>query len=163
MEWIMRKSDILPLIKKYRYSAAVILVGIVLLLLPIQDRQDEQNLAEEKPENTVTFQNELESLLSQINGAGCVKVLLAESAGKETVYQMDAYSGSSDYRKDTVLITNAEREEGGLVVRIDPPVYQGAIVLCQGADQASIRLSIVEAVSSVTGLTSDRITVLKMK
>jgi len=36
-------------------------------------------------------------------------------------------------------------------------------VVCQGADRAGVRLAVVDAVKSVTGLSSDRITVLKMK
>jgi len=42
-------------------------------------------------------------------------------------------------------------------------LYRGAVVVCQGGDNASVRLAVVEAVSNATGLTSDRITVLKMK
>ena len=43
------------------------------------------------------------------------------------------------------------------------PVYKGAVVVCEGADHASVKLNIVQAVSSLTGLGSDKITVLKMK
>ena len=39
----------------------------------------------------------------------------------------------------------------------------GAIIVCQGGDSPTVRLNIVEAVSNVTGIGSDRITVLKMK
>ena len=41
--------------------------------------------------------------------------------------------------------------------------FAGAIVVCQGADNAEVRLRIVEAVSAYTGLGSNRIMVLKMK
>ena len=70
---------------------------------------------------------------------------------------------SQDHRKSTVLISGDNRAENGLLRQRNPPVYLGAIVLCQGADKASIRLAIVEAVTDATGLGSDRITVLKMK
>ena len=43
------------------------------------------------------------------------------------------------------------------------PVYQGAVVVCEGAERAAVRLAIVEAVSSLTGLGSDKISVIKMK
>jgi len=39
----------------------------------------------------------------------------------------------------------------------------GAVIVCQGADDPQVRLSIVDAVSKVTGLGSDKISVLKMK
>lgn len=38
----------------------------------------------------------------------------------------------------------------------------GAVVVCEGADSAAVKLSIVKAISSYTGFGSDRITILKM-
>ena len=55
------------------------------------------------------------------------------------------------------------RNERGLVIRTDPPKYLGAVVLCQGADSSVVRLAVIDAVSKVTGLGTDRICVLKMK
>ena len=39
----------------------------------------------------------------------------------------------------------------------------GAVVVCDGADAAAVRLYVTNAVMSYTGLGSDRITVIKMK
>lgn len=162
MDWMTLKDDIAQQLKKYRCIIIIILAGIILMLMPSQDAEVGQIEQAEK-EETVDFQSELEEILSQIAGAGNVKVLLAESSGRETIYQTDTHSGENDVRKDTVLITTADRNETGLVIQSNPPAYQGAVVLCQGADRADIRLFIVEAVKSATGLTSDCITVLKMK
>ena len=38
----------------------------------------------------------------------------------------------------------------------------GAVVVCDGADKAAVRLDILRAIGSYTGFGSDRITVLKM-
>ena len=70
---------------------------------------------------------------------------------------------SRDTRKKTVVVTGSSREETGLVSQLLPPTYRGAVILCQGADNAQVRLSIVEAVSNATGLSTDKISVLKMK
>ena len=114
-----------------------------------------------------SLQTELSIILSKIAGAGNVEVLLTEASGSQTYYQADEMlstdENTKDQRRDTVIVTNSSREETGLIRRVDPPVYQGAIVLCQGADDARVRLSIVEAVSNATGLTTNKITVLKMK
>jgi stage III sporulation protein AG len=64
---------------------------------------------------------------------------------------------------ETVIITDAQRAQQGLVKQVNPPVYLGAVVVCQGADRASVRLAIVEAVANATGLGADKISVLKMK
>jgi stage III sporulation protein AG len=86
-------------------------------------------------------------------------VLLTPASGKETLYQTNENGDDSD----TVIITDSSRNESGLIRQVNPPVYLGAIVLCQGGDRPSVRLAIVDAVSKVTGLGADRISVLKMK
>ena len=43
------------------------------------------------------------------------------------------------------------------------PQFQGALIVSEGADNAQVRWSIVCAVSALTGLGSDKITVVKMK
>ena len=96
-----------------------------------------------------------------------LKVLLTEAVGAETIYQTDEdrnlSNNSESVRVETVIVTNADREEQGLIRTVTPPVYLGAIIVCQGGDQPAVKLSIVQAVSSVTGISSERITVLKMK
>jgi stage III sporulation protein AG len=42
------------------------------------------------------------------------------------------------------------------------PVYQGALVVCEGADSATVRLEIIRAVAGLTGLSTDKIVVAKM-
>ncbi len=162
MEWMTAKQNALNFLKKYRYIGAAVLVGILLLIQP----GDTEPLPETQPEILETqpgLETSLGNLLSQVSGAGRVEVLLTQLRGEETLYQTDQDLTDSDTRQDTVLITDRDRNETGLVRQINPPIYQGALVVCQGADSPSVRLAIVEAVMSVTGLTSDRITVLKMK
>ena len=107
---------------------------------------------------------EFQQLLSAMEGAGRVRVLLTEAKGERRHFQTDQdQHQSGDLKTDTVIITAQDRSQQGLVQRTDPPVYRGAVVLCQGADSSRVRLAVVEAVAAVTGLTSDKISVLKMK
>lgn len=156
-------------IKKYKIAVIVLLAGILLMALPERSvGEPVQSPPEESIADTPdTLQNSLEKILCQIEGAGKVQVLLTEAEGQKTLYQTDndtdAADGSRRTQQKTVIVTDANREEAGLIRQINPPVYLGAVVLCQGADRAAVRLAIVEAVASATGLTSDKITVLKMK
>lgn len=148
------------LLEKYKYAVIILVIGLVLMLLPGQDTETESpeaavTVEEQKAED---LEDRLEALLSRISGAGQVEVLLTVASGEETVYQTDSGSDSLD----TVIVEDAQRQEGGLVQRVVAPVYRGAVIVCQGADQASVRLAIVEAVSCVTGLRSDQISVVKM-
>ena len=93
--------------------------------------------------------------------------MLTEAAGSETIYQTDEdrseTSDAQNIRVETVIVSGSERTETGLVRTVVPPVYLGAIIVCQGGDSPAVRLSVAEAVSNVTGIGTDRITVLKMK
>ena len=139
---------------KYRYVLLVVLAGLVLLLLPDHTETPEP-IADVVTEESL--QAQLEEILSRVEGAGKVAVLLTESRGGEIFYQTEG----DDQR--TVLVTGTDRSESGLVRTTQSPVYQGAVVVCQGADSPAVRLAVVEAVSNATGLGTDRITVLKME
>lgn len=163
-----------PLLKqffaKYKPVLLILLVGIVLMLLPVGSKEKAQDTAAQpskKAEETVSLQDQLSELLSQMAGAGKVKVLLTEAAGEETVYQSDKDSTTDENhqtdRSDTVILTDSARSQEGLICQINPPTYLGAVVLCQGADQPSVRLAITEAVANATGLGYHKITILKMK
>ena len=152
--------------KKYRAAAFILLLGLLLLMLPSRSTKSvpqEQPIAES---GKLTEEERLEQILSCVQGAGKVKVMLTERLGPETVYQTDSdkTSGldSGSEEKNTVIITDQNRTEQGLISQVNPPVYLGAI-LCQGADSPTVRLAIVDAVSKITGLGSDKISVLKMK
>ena len=154
------KQQFITFVKKYQYVLLVVLVGVVLMLIP-QSPRESQTVTQTEEVVEADLQMQLAAILGQISGVGKVEVLLTEAAGADTVYQVDTRQNQAN--ADTVIITDRNREETGLVKRILPPVYRGAVVVCQGADSAGVRLNVMDAVKSVTGLSSDCITVLKMK
>lgn len=168
MDRIMWKERSLTFLKKYRYALLVLLVGLVLMCLPEGKGEISAPPAvTNTPEPTITIEAQLEDILSQIEGAGRVRVLLTRQTGERYSYQTnddiseDPDSASS--RQTTVIITDTDRGQQGLIRQIDPPLYLGAVIVCQGADRASVRLAIVEAVTNATGLGADKVSVLKMK
>ena len=153
-------------IAKFKFVAIVLIAGIVLMLIPGFDKSEETIQPDVSAENRVSIEEELAKLLSKVHGAGRVEVLLNIEQGEQTIYQVDADisisdSGNSD-RTQTVTLTDAQRNQYGLVQQVNPPVYLGAVVLCQGANDPVVKLSIVEAVSKITGLNANKICVLKM-
>ncbi len=143
------------LLMKYRWAVLILFLGIVLMLIPTSSEPKQAPVESTEPTQRESLGEELNAILSQIKGVGKVQVLLTVDTGSNTVYQTDG--------EDTVIVTDGNRVQNGLVQRVESPAYRGAVVVCQGADSPTVRLSIVEAVSSVTGLSSDKITVLKMK
>ena len=165
MEATAPKQRINALFGKYKYPILVALVGLGLMLLPSEQEPTEPV----EPPRAVerSLEEKLEALLGRIEGAGQVSVLLTEKEGSQTLYQTDSQTDADDSGSrrtdDTVLIEDENRTESGLVRQTLGPVYRGAVILCQGADDPSVKLAVVEAVRCVTGLGADQISVQKMK
>ena len=155
---------------KYKHCFLILLVGILLMLLPVGGKTVQSTVQpqpEETKQETEALQEQLSILLSQMEGAGKVRVLLTQATGEKTHYQTDedhtAAERSETNRTDTVILTDSNRNQTGLVCQTDPPTYLGAVVLCQGAENSTVRLAITQAVSNATGLGYHKITILKMK
>lgn len=154
---------------KFRYPILVLLVGLVLITLPSKINKTEH--AQMDPitptQSAPNTAQQLTEILQQIKGVGKVKVLLTVSKGEKTEYQQDEdqsiSENESSIRKETIIIRDSEDNEIGLITQVIPPEYLGAIIVCEGADDANVKLAVLEAVSKATGLRSDKISVLKMK
>ena len=165
MEATAPKQRINALFGKYKYPILVALVGLGLMLLPSEQEPSEPVEPPRAVESSL--EEKLEALLGRIEGAGQVSVLLTEKEGSQTLYQTDSQTDADESGSrrtdDTVLIEDENRTESGLVRQTLGPVYRGAVILCQGADDPTVKLAVVEAVRCVTGLGADQISVQKMK
>ena len=159
----MKIKGVQKLWDRYKYAILILLVGAGLLLWPggtEHTAQTGQTAQQMDMISAQELQTELESILGQIQGVGTVRVLLtADSNGERQLAQNSElrYSGST---AETVLL-DLNDQEAPIVTRILYPTYRGALVVCQGGDRADVRLAVTEAVSVLTGLSSDRITVAK--
>lgn len=163
MEWTAIRKKWIEKLEKYRFAVLILLIGAMIMLIPEKAAPETVILTPEQDTQTSLSDN-LEEILSHLQGAGKVQVLLTVKKGEQIIYQADErYSGQNAKDIQTVIITDSSRQENGLVVQTVPPVYLGAVVLCQGADNPTVKWNIVEAVSKITGLASNQIAVLKMK
>ena len=166
MKWKTRISE---WVGKYKYVWVVLVIGMVLMMIPGRDSKPSTvSVPQEKDgSKEQSLQEQLEGILGQLQGAGQVRVMLAVAQGERIIYQTDStYSQSDNHtetRTETILVTDSQRNETGLIYQKNPPVYQGAIVLAQGGDDPVVKLAIVEAVSDITGLGADKISVQKMQ
>lgn len=154
---------------KYKYVALVALVGAVLLLWP---EGGGSAAAVESGSSDLTAQvqdveTEMEDILSKISGVGQVQVMLtADSDGQRQLARNQEESwegsdGSSGSRSSETVVVDDGQGETPVVTRTWYPTYRGALVVCQGGDQAAVRLAVTEAVMALTGLPADCVTVAK--
>ena len=164
MDRSVLKKKIVGLVKEYRYAAIILAVGLFLMFLPSGVKKETTvSVPHEIQTETDDLQDRLSEILSTVQGAGKVKVLLTQARGEQIVYQSDIQERENTLTEDTVIVTGSDRSQHGLIIQRVPPKYLGAVIICQGANKAVVRLALVEAVSNATGLSTDAITVLKMK
>lgn len=180
MRTILNKKMLPPvklmeLISKYRFVLLMVAVGILLMMLPSFGGEKGQDTRTAQPESAADFslgqtQKELEEILSDIDGVGRVHVMLTVASGTQLVYQSDreiSYSGPASTPEDytsttqTVLLDRSGSGDEALQTQEIYPPYVGALVVCDGAGDSGTVLKIKEAVSVLTGLGSDCISVAR--
>lgn len=157
-------------ISKFRLPLLIFAAGLLLMLLPTGKRSTQavQTAAQAAQTQELTpSQEEMEAILSRIDGVGRVDLLLTLRTSGASVYQTDTRtvtSGSGTTEEcQTVFGQTSGSGKDPVVQTTLAPQYQGALVVCDGADRASVRLAVVQAVASLTGLGSNQIAVVKMK
>ena len=164
------------LCQKYKYVLLILLAGVALLLWPAGK---EPPAASEAPEvagavpqedfSVSALEEKLAATLSKVKGAGDVTVMLTVQGGSRQVLAMDEKSsrradGGSETQSTTVVVSGASKAGNSpVLVQQLYPKFQGALVVCSGGDDAGVRLKLMEAVSALTGLGTDKISICKGK
>lgn len=170
MQWKKRLDN---LFQRYKYVLLVILVGVVLLLLPPlwekkpaeeKEAQPAQEMGAE--DSAAALERRLEEALSRIQGVGEADVILTLKSGPQKILAQDSETSigerGTEASVSSVIISGGSGEEAIVVQQLSPQ-YQGALVICSGGDDPEVRLRLVEAVSALTGLGADKISVCKGK
>lgn len=164
------KKRIKQLVEKIPESKRPIIlvaVGIILMaaiLLSGSGGDKDKKVGQETPtvQNTVSYAEEtekkLESVISLIDGTGRCKVMVTLDTSEENVYASDINDGKSEY-----VVIKTSSDEGGLLLKIVQPKIRGVAVVCDGGDSYITANSITEAVCSVLGISSTKVSISKMQ
>ncbi len=172
----IKGKSLAELLKKNKFVLIILLIGALLIILPIggskgeSKKNDEQKLS--VPEFSLTEEeSKLEKAIAQIEGAGRVTVMLTLRSGvsqelaidERASYREDETETDMDTDNSVVTVSTGSGSSSAVPVRYYYPEYQGALIICDGGSSPGVKLRITEAVGALTGLGSDKITVLKMK
>ena len=164
------KKKWLTWIKSYKYVLIVVAAGVLCLTWPSGGEKSEETQRGIAPDDLETIRAEMEEILGAIQGVGQLRLMLTVDTGAQRELAGDtslSYSGDTsapeDYSRtsETVVVSSGGGEDQVVVIREIYPRFRGALVVCQGADDPAVKLSVLEAVSALTGLGSDKISVIK--
>lgn len=203
-EWIQNKVK--PLLTKER-MILMVLGGILILVisLPTGGKKEGENKnvvselshevwqEEDKKNNALTetgstlsqdreyleaLEKELRSILSMVDGAGDVRVMITLEHSSELVLEKDEKSLQKQTTEDSsnlgktgrevsteisTVYQEDERSKTPFVVKQVYPRIEGVIVLAQGVGHGTVRAELTEAVQALFGIEAHRIKVLKLR
>lgn len=151
--------------KKYKFVLLVVMVGIILMLLPVssQTKETEENKSQIPQESfdLAAMEQRMEEVLGKIDGVGKLRLMLTLQSGTRLTLAEDTQRDQDRTQREIVTLNRGSGNQEIVITNRFYPVYQGAVVVCQGADSSAVRLAITETVQALTGLPSDRIRVAK--
>ena len=153
------------MVKKYRLPGLVLIVGIVLMLLPLNGKKVKEEAVKNESFSLAETEEKMAELLGDISGVGRVKVMLTLESGMTLQLAQDKDLSERENEKkadeQVVKINRGSGVQEVVVTHEIYPKYLGAVVVCDGADRAAVRLAVTESIAVLTGLSSEKITVEK--
>ena len=154
--------------KAYRLVWLVILAGLGLLARPAgkeEEAQEEETPAAATQFDLAAMEDRLAQALSRIDGTGEVTVVLTLQDGPRQVLAQNVDRDGEEGREqtETVVLSRGSGSQETVSVQELYPSYQGALLVCPGGDDPTVRLKLTEATSALTGLGADKISISKGK
>jgi len=148
-------------LEKYRFAFLVLALGVVLLLLPTSPERTQETQAEEQSESLQieALEHRLEEVLSKVDGAGKTRVVLTLDSGSRQVLAQDRRQDGNGGSATTVVVGQGSGTQEVVPLQTLAPDFRGALVVCPGGDDPQVKLRLLEAVSALTGLGADRISI----
>lgn len=159
-------------VKKYKYVVLTAMLGVLLLLLPQGDGgSDASPAVPSAAENfdREALQEEMETILSALDGVGRLSLMLTVEGGGAYELAMDETASlkargeelEEQTQKTETVVLGSGSNAGVVVTHSRYPRFVGALVVCEGGDRADVQLKVTQAISALTGLSSDHISVIK--
>lgn len=140
---------------------------------------DSDSVAEVNSTTTADdLSNQLETILSKIQGVGEVKVFINYSESSEVVAMYNETSKTSNTEESdtsggtrTIQETDSQKEivyqendgeKTPITQKVIQPKVEGAIITAKGAGNVEVKTNIIQAVEAVTGLATHKIQVFEM-
>ena len=181
------------------YLGGALIVGLFLMLVSnffreVESPQERQIMSEPSyyintpPANVSesehhvyerALEKRLEEVLSLVDGAGKVRVMVSLAQRQETVFAVDRninesrsqeadaqggtrYQTSHSSQDKTLIITDRAGVDRPLVIKEVPPIIGGVMIIAEGGDKVNVRDALIRATSALLGIDINRVQVMKM-
>lgn len=139
----------------------ILIIGIVFMTV-LSDKPQQKGSSVN--DNVQLQEEKLESILSEISGAGKVEVMITYygSSEKDIAYETKTSTSGSDKNSSGSEDKKAVISGGEpVVVQEKYPRVKGVIVVAQGADSIEVKRALTDAVTAATGAAACNVCVYK--
>jgi len=143
---------------------------------PITERQNEPTIA---PSDEIALERRLSEILSLVEGAGTVEVMLTFSQSREVILAQDTTINESSIKEEdsaggtreshtlandarTILLPRPGGGQEPIILREIVPKVEGVIIVSEGGDNVFVREALIRAAMAVLGVDIHRVQVLQM-
>lgn len=162
----MDKEQILKIFKNKNnlIICLILIIGVVLMVAAGTDKKEKPDSANTASIDVEAEEKRLESILSQIDGAGSVSVMVTYYSGveKSLAYETKQNTASREDKSEMSTDKKAVMTDGEpMVVKEVYPKVKGVIVTADGAGNAAVKQAISEAVAACLDVPAHRICIYK--
>jgi len=146
-------------IKKEYIIATVLFVAVIAVAFVSFGKSDKTSGLSETENYVGRIESRLEKAISGIDGVKKVNVVVSVNGAVEKVYQKDEKTVSENGK---TTVTTSTVFSGGKPIEIGEkyPEVSGILVVCKGADDLSVRMNVLDAVTAVIDISCDKIRIL---
>ena len=159
----MNKEEFVKIFKNKnnRLICLILIIGVVFMLFSGGGKEKEQSV---KAVATIDEEERLEEILSHIDGAGQVSVMITyySTSEKDIAYETKTNTVGFDSRSEESEDKKAVMTDGEpMVIKEVYPKVKGVIVAADGGSSSVVRQAISEAVTAVMDVPAHRVKIYK--
>lgn len=173
MKFTLEKVKKLAAKKKVQYLIVLIAAAAILTIyfVPSKEKQAPTSTETSTVAQEVNLEARLKDILSSVEGAGKVEVVINYESTPELVPALTGDVKTEDRRDgENTSNSTSERKElatvgGGsqaVIIKENQPNVRGVVIVAEGAGNIGVRMSLLSAVRTLLNIPSEKIEILKM-
>ena len=173
----MKNNFFNKIIKNNYFGIGAIVVAIVAAMIILFTNSSDESLITKNVFNEFEYSNVIEEkindIVSKIDGAGRSYCMISLKNSYEKIYakeyeesvQIDGSNKvfTSEEYTDKIVVLESDENENALEITEISPKIAGVVIVCEGGDNERIKGLISNAVSTLLGISDEKVCILKSK
>lgn len=159
----MDKNSITKILKNKNNQLFILIIIIGLIFVSVLGSSSEKTPSEHSEEITISEEERLREILSDIDGAGDVSVMITyygtneKNIAYEKRKNMSSFGGSNESYDEKAVMADGEP----MIINETYPEVKGVVVTAEGAQNPAVREALINAVRAALDVGAHKICIYK--